>query len=142
MLIFEECRCRAKAGDQPDPDSYRPRFPAQFPAIRRELESVRGATAVGTASVLVANKKNADGPQQAGPFVADALKWSKGVPKGSIFQLVRVAARTDHADKLQEHVKTALAPYKYPSWLEFRSELPKTATGKIQRFKLRAESAR
>ena len=33
-----------------------------------------------------------------------------------------------------------LAPYKYPRWLEFRTELPKTATGKIQRFKLRAEA--
>jgi benzoate-CoA ligase family protein len=40
---------------------------------------------------------------------------------------------------LQEHVKVKLAPYKYPRWIEFRTELPKTATGKIQRFKLRAE---
>jgi benzoate-CoA ligase family protein len=43
------------------------------------------------------------------------------------------------AQALQEHVKAALAPYKYPRWIEFRTELPKTATGKIQRFKLRAE---
>jgi benzoate-CoA ligase family protein len=40
---------------------------------------------------------------------------------------------------LQEHCKQKLAPYKYPRWIEFRSDLPKTATGKIQRFKLRAE---
>jgi benzoate-CoA ligase len=40
---------------------------------------------------------------------------------------------------LQEHCKAKLAPYKYPRWIEFRKELPKTATGKIQRFKLRAE---
>src|SRR6188474_1073721 len=40
---------------------------------------------------------------------------------------------------LQEHVKQKLAPYKYPRWIEFRKDLPKTATGKIQRFKLRAE---
>jgi benzoate-CoA ligase len=39
---------------------------------------------------------------------------------------------------LQQHVKTQLAPYKYPRWIEFVPELPKTATGKIQRFKLRA----
>ena len=45
------------------------------------------------------------------------------------------------ARTLQEHVKTTLAPYKYPRWIEFRAELPKTATGKIQRFKLRAERA-
>ncbi len=36
--------------------------------------------------------------------------------------------------------RSKLAPYKYPRWIEFRTELPKTATGKIQRFKLRAES--
>ncbi len=40
--------------------------------------------------------------------------------------------------RLQEHVKARLAPYKYPRWIEFVAELPKTATGKIQRFKLRA----
>jgi benzoate-CoA ligase family protein len=40
---------------------------------------------------------------------------------------------------LQEHCKQKLAPYKYPRWIEFRKDLPKTATGKIQRFKLRAE---
>jgi len=38
---------------------------------------------------------------------------------------------------LQQHVKSKLAPYKYPRWIEFIPELPKTATGKIQRFKLR-----
>jgi benzoate-CoA ligase family protein len=40
--------------------------------------------------------------------------------------------------ELQAHVKGQLAPYKYPRWIEFVRELPKTATGKIQRFKLRA----
>jgi benzoate-CoA ligase len=42
------------------------------------------------------------------------------------------------AAALQQHVKGHLAPYKYPRWIEFVAELPKTATGKIQRFKLRA----
>jgi benzoate-CoA ligase len=41
---------------------------------------------------------------------------------------------------LQQHVKSRLAPYKYPRWIEFIDELPKTATGKIQRFKLRARA--
>ncbi len=41
------------------------------------------------------------------------------------------------ADALKQHVKDRLAPYKYPRWVEFVPELPKTATGKIQRFKLR-----
>ena len=44
------------------------------------------------------------------------------------------------ADALKLHVKSQLAPYKYPRWIEFVNELPKTATGKIQRFKLRAAS--
>lgn len=41
-------------------------------------------------------------------------------------------------EELKAHVKSKLAPYKYPRWIEFATELPKTATGKIQRFKLRA----
>jgi benzoate-CoA ligase len=40
-------------------------------------------------------------------------------------------------EALKAHVKDRLAPYKYPRWIEFVTELPKTATGKIQRFKLR-----
>ena len=41
------------------------------------------------------------------------------------------------ADNLKIFVRERLADYKYPRWIEFRDELPKTATGKIQRFKLR-----
>ncbi len=40
-------------------------------------------------------------------------------------------------EELKDYVKAKLAPYKYPRWIEFAAELPKTATGKIQRFKLR-----
>lgn len=39
--------------------------------------------------------------------------------------------------ELQNHVKSKLAPYKYPRWIEFVDDLPKTVTGKIQRFRLR-----
>jgi benzoate-CoA ligase family protein len=39
--------------------------------------------------------------------------------------------------ELKAFVKDKIAPYKYPRWIEFVPELPKTATGKIQRFKLR-----
>jgi benzoate-CoA ligase len=42
--------------------------------------------------------------------------------------------------ELQNHVKSKLAPYKYPRWIEFVEELPKTVTGKIQRFRLRNKS--
>ena len=41
------------------------------------------------------------------------------------------------AGELKEFVKGRLAPFKYPRWIEFAVSLPKTATGKIQRFKLR-----
>ncbi len=40
-------------------------------------------------------------------------------------------------EELQEHVKKAIGPWKYPRWVEIVDGLPKTATGKIQRFKLR-----
>ena len=43
----------------------------------------------------------------------------------------------DLSGELLEHCKSGLAPYKYPRWIQFLEELPKTATGKIQRFKLR-----
>jgi benzoate-CoA ligase len=41
-------------------------------------------------------------------------------------------------EELKAFVKSRLAPHKYPRWIEYVQELPKTATGKIQRFKLRA----
>jgi benzoate-CoA ligase len=46
------------------------------------------------------------------------------------------------AEQLKQHVKALLAPHKYPRRIEFLDELPKTATGKIQRFKLREQYAR
>jgi benzoate-CoA ligase len=47
------------------------------------------------------------------------------------------AASASLAEELKAHVKATIAPYQYPRWIEFRENLPKTATGKIQRFKLR-----
>ena len=46
-------------------------------------------------------------------------------------------ASSELADELLQHCKSGLAPYKYPRWFNFIGDLPKTATGKIQRFKLR-----
>jgi acyl-coenzyme A synthetase/AMP-(fatty) acid ligase len=43
--------------------------------------------------------------------------------------------------ELKNFVKERLAPYKYPRWIRFVAELPKTATGKVQRYKLRAMAA-
>ena len=45
-------------------------------------------------------------------------------------------------DELKAFVKEKLAPFKYPRFIEFLPELPKTATGKIQRFRLREREAR
>ena len=44
------------------------------------------------------------------------------------------------AKTLQDFVKSQIAPYKYPRAIEFASELPRTATGKLQRFRLREGS--
>lgn len=61
-------------------------------------------------------------------------------PKAFVVLKSGVATDDETRDQLKQHVKQHLAPYKYPRWIEFRDELPKTATGKIQRFKLRDES--
>ena len=48
-----------------------------------------------------------------------------------------VAADDDTVARLQDHVKSTIAPFKYPRSVVFVTELPKTATGKVQRFRLR-----
>ncbi|HEX7841780.1 MAG TPA: benzoate-CoA ligase family protein, partial [Kofleriaceae bacterium] len=63
-----------------------------------------------------------------------------GLTKPKAFVVLRDPAGSDPArlaDELKTFVKTQLAPFKYPRWIEFVRELPKTATGKIQRFRLR-----
>ncbi|MBI2204673.1 MAG: benzoate-CoA ligase family protein [Candidatus Rokubacteria bacterium] len=59
-------------------------------------------------------------------------------PKAYVVLKDAGAAKPALADELKAFVKDKIAPYKYPRWIEFVPELPKTATGKIQRFKLRA----
>ncbi|MCA1584214.1 MAG: benzoate-CoA ligase family protein [Acidobacteria bacterium] len=58
-------------------------------------------------------------------------------PKAFVVLREGVAASASLADDLKAHVKAAIAPYNYPRWVEFCDGLPKTATGKIQRYKLR-----
>jgi benzoate-CoA ligase len=62
-------------------------------------------------------------------------------PKAFVVLKSREAACDQLVRTLQDHVKAQLAPFKYPRWIEFREDLPKTATGKIQRFKLRADGS-
>lgn len=61
---------------------------------------------------------------------------SDGLTKTKAF-VVRKAGQSVDADELKAFVKQHLAAYKYPRFIEFVDELPKTATGKIQRFRLR-----
>jgi benzoate-CoA ligase family protein len=60
--------------------------------------------------------------------------------KPRAFVVLRDYARVDAAvltEELREHVRTRLAHFKCPRWFDFVTELPKTSTGKIQRFRLR-----
>jgi len=59
-------------------------------------------------------------------------------PKAYVVLRDAVTGSPDLQVELQEFVKARIAPYKYPRWVEFVAELPKTATGKIQRYRLRA----
>ncbi len=66
-----------------------------------------------------------------------------GLTKPKAFVVLKPghAGSEELALELQDFVKARIAPYKYPRWIEFIDELPKTATGKIQRFKLRDRAA-
>ena len=68
-----------------------------------------------------------------------AAEDEQGLVKPKAFVVPREGVEPDDrlAAALQEFVKDRLAPFKYPRWIEFAADLPKTATGKIQRFKLR-----
>ena len=61
---------------------------------------------------------------------------AEGLTKTKAFVVLKPGASADEAE-LKAFVKEHLAPYKYPRVIEFMDDLPKTATGKIQRFKLR-----
>lgn len=62
-----------------------------------------------------------------------------GLLKPKAFVVVKpgIPADGELKQKLKDFVKGKLAPYKYPRWVQFVPELPKTATGKVQRFRLR-----
>jgi len=66
---------------------------------------------------------------ERGAIVAAYVVLKPGVPRG-----------VDSVKRLQDHVKAVIAPYKYPRAVHFIDALPKTQTGKIQRFRLRQQS--
>jgi acyl-coenzyme A synthetase/AMP-(fatty) acid ligase len=79
----------------------------------------------------------------AHPAVAEAAAVSApDAERGAVVRAVVVlregfSPSSELAKELQEHVKAQTAPYKYPRIVEFASELPKTASGKIKRAELR-----
>ncbi len=90
--------------------------PAEIEAVLIEHPEVLEAAVVG----------RADADTLIKPEAWIVLKTQDGPPPSGI------------EAALVRHCKTRLAPYKYPRWFHFVADLPKTATGKIQRFKLRA----
>jgi acyl-coenzyme A synthetase/AMP-(fatty) acid ligase len=66
-----------------------------------------------------------------------------GLTKPAAYVVLAPEAREGDslARELQESVAKAIGGYKRPHWIEFVRELPKTATGKLQRYKLREKSA-
>lgn len=98
--------------------------------------------------MIISAGYNISGPEVEAALLAHpditecAVVASPDALRGNIvkaFVVVRDRARTDREkiSEFQEFVKRQLAPYKYPRAIEFVSELPKTPTGKVQRFKLR-----
>jgi 4-hydroxybenzoate-CoA ligase len=76
------------------------------------------------------------------PAVLEAAVVPEADPEGLLkpkaFVVLRADARQDGLhEALKEHVKQKIGPWKYPRWIDVVDSLPKTATGKIQRFKLR-----
>jgi acyl-coenzyme A synthetase/AMP-(fatty) acid ligase len=77
------------------------------------------------------------------PAVAEAAAVPAPDPeRGAVVRAIVVLRDAEPSDELarglQEHCKSVAAPYKFPRIVEFAAELPKTASGKIQRAKLRA----
>ena len=66
--------------------------------------------------------------EERGQIVVAYVVLKAGVPRG-----------VDSVKRLQDHVKATIAPYKYPRAVHFIDALPKTQTGKVQRFKLRQQ---
>jgi 2-aminobenzoate-CoA ligase len=98
--------------------------------------------------MIVSSGYNIAGPEVEAALLAhpDVKECAViGIPDEDRGQIVQahvvlrdgVASDAETARKLQDHVKATIAPYKYPRSVKFIDTLPKTATGKIQRFRLR-----
>jgi 2-aminobenzoate-CoA ligase len=98
--------------------------------------------------MIISSGYNIAGPEVEAALLshADVVECAViGVPDESRGQIVQahvvLAEGVERSEAtvttLQEHVKAAIAPYKYPRSIVFTDALPKTQTGKIQRFRLR-----
>ncbi|HEX2892238.1 AMP-binding protein [Vineibacter terrae] len=100
--------------------------------------------------MIVSSGYNIAGPEVEAALLAhaDVRECAViGVPDEERGQIVQahvvladgVAEDAETARRLQDHVKATIAPYKYPRSVKFTPALPKTATGKIQRYQLRKQ---
>jgi 2-aminobenzoate-CoA ligase len=101
-----------------------------------------------TDDMIVSAGYNIAGPEVEGvllqhPAVAEcAVVGAPDAERGTVVKafvvLKKDFSKDDSTAKtLQDHVKQVIAPYKYPRVVEFIDALPRTETGKVQRFKLR-----
>jgi 2-aminobenzoate-CoA ligase len=99
--------------------------------------------------MIISAGYNIAGPEVEGALLAHPAVAECGVvgapdeERGTIVKAyVMLKPGNERSDamvkQLQEHVKNAIAPYKYPRAVEFVDALPRTETGKLQRFKLRS----
>jgi 2-aminobenzoate-CoA ligase len=99
--------------------------------------------------MIISAGYNISGPEVEGalldhPKVAECAVVAKPDPERTNIVKAFVVLRPGGAataKELQDHVKSIIAPYKYPREIEFVSALPKTETGKLQRFKLRRQES-
>jgi 2-aminobenzoate-CoA ligase len=98
--------------------------------------------------MIVSSGYNIAGPEVEAALLSHSAVAECGVvgspdeARGMIVKAYVIVAPGVTADaalttELQEHVKREIAPYKYPRAIEFVAQLPKTGTGKLQRFALR-----
>ena len=103
-----------------------------------------------TDDMIISAGYNIAGPEVEGALLSHAAVAECGVvgqpdeERGMVVKAFVVlkkdfSAGNEMKKELQEHVKRSIAPYKYPREIEFVAALPRTETGKLQRFKLRTE---
>ena len=77
--------------------------------------------------------------EHPGILEAAVVPWEddQGLEKPRAFAVLKPDAPSIEPEALKSFVKERIGMWKYPRWVDFVDDLPKTATGKIQRFKLR-----